>query len=162
MKYLLSLICFHFAALAHSQIGYKQLLVSGGLSLSDSKLFSLQYEGAGVHKIHAGVLLQTIGFSKNKDIHVSTQINTTYESVGLYLTGNMCTAKNFSATWHLGGACGTNTHEVVIYPFGGLQQGWFAYPKMQLFISENLIYLLNSSNTNQCQPYIGAGVAFSL
>jgi len=99
MRYLLIIICFHFVTLAHSQIGYKQLLLSGGLSLSNSKLFTVQYEGAGVHKIHAGVLLQTIWYSNNKYGHFSIRSSATYESVGVYLKGDMHTSTNFAATW---------------------------------------------------------------
>ncbi len=162
MKYLLIIICFHFVMPAHSQIGYKQLLLSGGLSLSNSKLFTVQYEGAGAHKIHAGVLLQTMWYNNNKYGHFSMKSGTTYASVGIYLKGDMHTAKNFTATWHLGGACGTNTHETIVYPFGGLEQGWFMYPKTQLFISENVLYIFNTTLTNEWQPSIGAGLKFSL
>lgn len=162
MKYLLIIICFHFVTLAHSQTGYKQLLLSGGISLSNSKLFTVQYEGAGVHKIHTGVLLQTMWYSNNKYGHFSMRSSTTYESLGVYLKGDMHTSKNFSAIWYLGGACGTNTHEIIVYPFGGLEQGWFMCPKTQLFISENVLYILNTTLTNKWQPYIGAGLKFSL
>jgi len=162
MKYLLIITCFLFVTLAHGQIGYKQLLLSGGLSLSNSKLLTVQYEGAGVHKIHAGVLLQTIWYSNDENAHYSLKSNTIYGAAGLYLKGDMHTSKNFSATWHLGGACGTNTHEVIIYPFGGLDQGWYICPKTQLFVSENVIYVVISSIMNTWKPYIGAGLKFSL
>ena len=162
MKYLLFAFLIFESLAAKSQSGYRQLLVSGGLSASNSKLFSIQVEGAGIHKIHAGILFQTLCYSKNENLHISRRWNKTFESAGFYLKGDMYTAKNFCATWFIGGAAGTDTHDIIFYPVGGFEQGWFIHPKTQLFISENVLYLRNIDLKNLWQPNLQAGFKYAL
>lgn len=142
----------------NAQKGYRQLQVSGGLSAFNSKIFSIQLESAGTHKIHAGMMFQTLWYSPNKNLHFSIRDSRVFEAVGLYLKKDLYCAKNFCATVYLGGAIGTNTHDVILYPVGGLEQGWFICPKTQLFISENLLYIRHIDLANTMQPILQMGV----
>jgi hypothetical protein len=142
----------------NAQTGYRQLQVSGGLSAFNSRIFSIQLESAGTHKIHAGMMFQALWYSPNKNLHFPIHDSRLFESVGLYLKKDIYTAKNFCATVYLGGAIGTDTHNIILYPMGGLEQGWFIRPKTQLFISENLLYLRNIDLANNLQPILQMGI----
>lgn len=143
-----------------AQTGYRQLQVSGGLSTSGSTIFSIQLERAGTPKIHLGLLFQALSHSPGKNSHLPTQDSMLFGSAGLYLKKDMYCAKNFCATIYLGGAIGTNTHDIIFYPVGGLEQGWFIYPKTQLFISENLLYLRHTGLANTLQPTLQVGIKY--
>lgn len=162
MKYLFFALLIFASLTAKAQIGYKQVLVSGGLSAFNTKVFSVQLEGAGTRKIHIGIMFETLLYSDNKNLHFSVSSNKTFQSVGFYLKGDVHTAKNFSATWFVGGAAGTDTHNLIFYPVGGLEQGWFIHPKTQLFISENMLYLRNVDLKYLMQPTLQAGFKWAL
>lgn len=146
----------------NAQIGYRQLQISGGLSASNSKIFSVQLERAGTRRIHAGMLFQTLLYSKHKPLHFSIPWNMTFQSIGAYIKSNVYTAKNFCATWFVGGAAGTDTHVVIVYPFGGFEQGWYIRPKTQIFISEGVLYLRNVDLKNLWQPNLQVGFKSAL
>lgn len=158
MKFSLLILAVLTVIIIQAQTGYQQLQVSGGVSASNASLVSIQFERANTHKIHLGLLIQALSYKPGKFQHYPIRDSARFISAGLYLKKDMYSTKNFCSSIYLGGAIGTNTHNLIFYPLGGLEQGLFVCPKIQLFISESAFYLRSSNVSETFQPVLQMGI----
>lgn len=150
--FLLALVFF-----SNAQTGYKTISVSTGLSSTNSKYLSLTLEHTDNKRLHAGVLFQTLFYSNYNPKKIDLTCNETYHGVGLFLSSNLSNSRNYYTQLYLGGTVATNFSNLIYYPFLGLSQCQFIYPKLQFFISERVSYLINVPDRQNWQPALFGG-----
>jgi hypothetical protein len=119
-------------------------------------------ENSNNKKIHTGLMYQALFYSNFDPKKIDLKSGETYHSLGFFLSSVLSSSRNHDAQFYFGGAVGTNFSRLIYYPFIGLSQSAFVSPKVQLFLSERVSYLINLTDAQNWQPALSGGLKFLL